>query len=121
VSVLISCTIHRSHLTRDAFLVEHGLVRNCNQPTHLQRTVYPISNIFNYLDPPLVKHFGLIPQRRHLVCKRTQAESVITNEIETLRHNMSHDPIPSWANPPQIIGLKCFLCGAKPVVMNARI
>jgi hypothetical protein len=50
---------------------------------------------------------------KHLVCKRTKAESVITNEIETLQHNMSDDPIPSWANPPQIIDLKCFLCGAK--------
>jgi hypothetical protein len=50
---------------------------------------------------------------KHLVCKRTEAESVITNEKETLQHNMSDDPALSWPNPPQIIDLKCFLCGAK--------
>ncbi|HYA82358.1 MAG TPA: hypothetical protein VEH06_02760 [Candidatus Bathyarchaeia archaeon] len=50
---------------------------------------------------------------KHLVCKSTKVESVTTNEIETLRHNISDDPIPSCANPPQIIDLKCFLCGAK--------
>jgi hypothetical protein len=40
---------------------------------------------------------------KHLVCKRTKAGRVITNE--TLQ--------PSWANHPRIIDLKCFLCGAK--------
>gem|GEM_PF-605792 len=50
---------------------------------------------------------------KHLVCKRTKAESVITNEIETLQHIMSDDPIQSRVNPPQMIDLKCFLCGAK--------
>ena len=58
---------------------------------------------------------------KHMGCKRTKAGSVITNEIETLQHKMSDDPIPSWANHPQIIDLKCFLCKAKPVVMNACI
>lgn len=54
---------------------------------------------------------------KHLRCKRTIDESVITKEKlskETLLpHNISDDPIPSWVNPPQIIDLKCFLCGAK--------
>ena len=50
---------------------------------------------------------------KHMVCKRTKAGNVITHEIETLQHKMSDDPIPSWANHPRIIDLKCFLCGAK--------
>jgi hypothetical protein len=50
---------------------------------------------------------------KHLVCKRTKDESAITNEIEILQHSVSNDQIPSWANPLQILDLKCFLCGAK--------
>jgi hypothetical protein len=50
---------------------------------------------------------------KHMVCNRTKAGNVITHEIETLQHKMSDDPIPSWANHPRIIDLKCFLCGAK--------
>lgn len=53
---------------------------------------------------------------KHLKCKHKIDESVLTKEkfsIETsVPHNIS-DPLPSWINPPQIIDLKCFSCGAK--------
>ncbi|MFZ0514472.1 MAG: hypothetical protein WAM14_22905 [Candidatus Nitrosopolaris sp.] len=53
---------------------------------------------------------------KHLRCKHTIDESVITKEklsIGTLSHNISDELLPSRINPPQIIDLKCYLCGAK--------
>jgi hypothetical protein len=54
---------------------------------------------------------------KHLRCKHTKDESVITKEnlsIETVvLHNVSDEPVASGTHSPKIIELQCYICGGK--------
>ena len=53
---------------------------------------------------------------KHLRCKHTKAEGVITNDKlsnEIASHNIIDEPHTSGGHSPQIIDLKCYICGAK--------
>jgi hypothetical protein len=54
---------------------------------------------------------------KHLRCKHTKDESVITKEklsIETVvLHNVSDEPVASGILSPKIIELQCYICGGK--------
>jgi hypothetical protein len=54
---------------------------------------------------------------KHLRCKHTKDEGVITKEklsIETVvLHNVSDEPVASGIHSPKIIELQCYICGGK--------
>jgi hypothetical protein len=54
---------------------------------------------------------------KHLRCKHTKDESVITKEKPSIEivvpHNISDGALASRIRSPQIIDLKCYLCGSK--------
>src|SRR2546427_7979068 len=54
---------------------------------------------------------------KHLRCKHTKDESVITKDILSIEtivlHNASDEPVASGMRSPKIVELHCYMCGGK--------